>query len=245
MYATCHYKIGINKMGYTKTETEWFDSIAIPEIINAYQKYHTVTDVLNNIKHLSFGRIKTISRAKITETLKREGVYAPYSEDALRVRHEKSKSTMLDRYGVINPGQLPDAGGYQEYNRIPYNKLEINKKVEDYKQKVNKITKLKHRCNRRANKLPEFCYYTGIKFSDANTPKVNPNDPLKRSIDHKTSVIYCYLNGWTPEKCASKDNMVYVLRYVNTIKSNTLEKDFIPIAAKLRKELIHEGFEHN
>lgn len=53
----------------------------------------------------------------------------------------------------------------------------------------------------------------------------------------------CYLNNIRAEEAGSKDNIVFVLKYVNSVKSNTLHESFLTIANKIRKVFIDEGFE--
>ena len=226
-------------MAYTKKEQEWFNSVVVPEILEEYERTNSVSSVLRKISGHTFGNITGVGRGKVTDFLKENNIYTPNSEKALKTRVTNTNKTLYDRYGVTNPGLLPQSHGYTRLNNIPYTKFRINDELKKYKEKVSRLTRSYNNTNKN---IPKYCYYTGIQFIDAEQDKVNPNDPRKRSIDHRTSVIYCFLNGWSPEKCSNPKNMVYVLKYINTIKSNTTEKDFIPLALKLRKELIDEGF---
>ncbi len=92
--------------------------------------------------------------------------------------------------------------------------------------------------------FPTYCYYTGIQFADEEG-LVNPNDPRKRSVDHKVPVIICYLNGISVEQAGSIDNLTFVLKYVNSVKSNTEHKSFLAVAHKIRKVFINEGYKSN
>jgi hypothetical protein len=70
------------------------------------------------------------------------------------------------------------------------------------------------------------CQLTGITFADELSEQVNPNDYRKRTCDHKRSVLACYLDGLTPEKCASPDNLIFICRYANSVKGNMSVDDF-------------------
>lgn len=154
----------------------------------------------------------------------------------------KVKSTMMERYGVPNIGMIKN--GWTDLNKIEYERLSYVEDFIQYKKDVvyhtSKLVKaiLKE-------KEPRYCGYTGIQFKDYETDKVNPNDPRKRSVDHRVPSIISYINGLSPEEASVEENLVFCLRWVNSVKGNTTEESFLPIALHLRKRLIDEGFEHN
>ena len=90
---------------------------------------------------------------------------------------------------------------------------------------------------------PEVCYYTGVRFIDCDQAKVNPNDPRKRTIDHKIPVIIGYLQGLSVKEISKPENITFVLRYVNTIKSNTLHDNFLPIAEHIKHAFMMKDIE--
>lgn len=203
--------------------------------VDTYLETYSVSEILRRSGN-------SVGRDRIVRILKDEGIYEGLNgENYLKKKVENNENIMLERYGVKNAGQLP-GNGWESLNSIPYEKIDfLDAEYKKYKKLVEKYTK------KNINKIekPKYCNYTGIRFADDELESVNPNDPRKRSVDHKVPVIICYLNGIDPMVAASADNLVFVLRYVNTIKSNTLHESFLSIAPKIRKVFINEGFESN
>jgi hypothetical protein len=208
------------------------------EIIDHYKTHYSITKI---IRDFTVNGRDFLQRDKIEKILKDAGIYeGMYGENYLKKKVEVTQKSLSDRYGVINPGQLVD-GGWTKQNKIPYKKFVfLDDDFKIYKEKVSKITK------ENTSKIvpPRFCEYTGILFADEEGP-TNPNDPRKRSIDHTVPIVVCYLNNISVEYAGSIDNIKFVLKFVNSIKGNSLEESFSPIALKIRKALINEGFESN
>lgn len=203
-------------------------------IIASYADSYSVSDVMRTVpdtKGIGRGRIVKI----LTEVGLYEGLLGPNQQFK---KQEKLKKTMIDKYGIVNVGQRI-GGGWASQNNIPYCKISyIDTQFVEYKLKVEKAS----RKNLRKHPVADSCFYTGIKFADACQRRTNPNDPRKRSVDHKIPILIGYLIGMTVEEIASIDNLTYVLRYVNTVKGNTAHCDFLPIAEKLRKVFENEGY---
>jgi hypothetical protein len=144
---------------------------------------------------------------------------------------------MLDRYGVANNGQLPGQG-WSNLNSIEYKKLEVDNALADFRKKVNYLTRKYVERLKKHGALPTECYYTGITFKDEVQKQINPNDPYKRSVDHRISVIEMFLKGGTPEEVCKEGNIVFCLRAVNTYKANTPEEYFVEqIVPHLKEKL--------
>ena len=198
-------------------------------IINVYSETYSVTDVLLN------PTIKGIGRLRVVEVLKNANIYEGIRGKNQQVKkQEKIKNTMLSRYGVENNGQRPGQG-FGVRNKIPYASVEfLDEGYKLYRKAVE------HQTNKTTHTMvkPDTCFYTGIKFADVDQVHVNPNDQRKRTIDHKVPVIIGYLQGRTVEEISSPDNITFVLRYVNTIKGNTLHENFLPIAEYIKLAFI-------
>ena len=218
-------------MKTSKLETE--TNLKKDTIIELYKQTYSVSDVLSKMK-LSCGY-----RKHIVYMLKHEGIYEGVGGKSAIHKQIKIKSTMISRYGVENAGMIPGNGWRN--NGIESNKLTFIKEYELYCDKVDNITK------KNVKQLIDtgFCYYTGIKFADAENVPVNPNDPLKRSVDHKISKWVGYMCDIPPENVGDIGNLVYCLKYCNTMKNNMTEESFAPFALELRKRFINEGFKSN
>lgn len=202
--------------------------------IEKYQDTYSVSEVLRTFND-------GVGRGRIVKVLKEAGIYEGLSgPNYLKKKVENNEKIMMDKYGVINWGQTKE-GGYKKQNKIPYQKISyLDDQYKEYRAAVEKET----RKNIKKIDLPKHCYYTGIQFADEEGP-VNPNDPRKRSVDHKVPVIICYLNGIPVEQAGNIDNIVFVLKYVNSVKSNTEHESFLAISHKIRKVFINEGYKSN
>lgn len=197
------------------------------DIVAIYKEHWSVSEVI---------RQTGLTRRKIVDILKKENVYEGINgPNYLANKAKKHRENMQEKYGVDNISQLRPNKTI-ERNKIPYEKINFDAKFNEYRKKVYNLTRNKMHKKKELD-IPEKCFYTGIEFSDALTEEVNPNDPFKRTIDHKHPVIMCYLEGWSIEEAASNDNLIFVLRYVNSLKSNTTHEAFLPIANKLKEKL--------
>jgi hypothetical protein len=203
-------------------------------IIETYKQEYSVSEVMKKCP-------KGIGRKRIENILKKFGIYEGLNgENYLKKKVEKHEKLMMEKYGVKNWGQTKD-GGYKKQNKIPYKNISfLTDKYKEYRIRVEKET-VKN-IKKHFKIFPKYCYYTKILFADEEGP-VNPNDPRKRSVDHKIPILHCYLNNISVEEASNINNIVFVLRYVNSVKAQTLEESFIPIVEKIRKVFINEGYE--
>jgi len=204
------------------------------EIIDHYKKNWSVSQIIKDFE-LTGG-----TRRYISEILKDEGIYQGIGGKNAFARVKKIESTMLERYGVINSGQLPGYG-WSSQNKIHKIEIEFKKDLDKYCRRVRTLTGE----NSKNLLKSDFCYYTGIKFADSINKKVNPNDYLKRSLDHKLPVLYGFYLDISPEEISSVSNLVFCIKYANAIKGNMTEEQFKPLAFLIREKLINEGKESN
>jgi len=203
--------------------------------IDTYKQTYSVSEIMRLAND-------GVGRSRIVSILRQEDIYEGLSgPNYLKRKVENLEKIMMQRHGVSNAGQL-EYGGYQSRNKIPYEKLDfLSTDYKTYREQVDKKTRI----NIKQISDMRYCYYTGIEFADVSQDKVNPNDPRKRSIDHKMPVIICYLNDISIEDASSIDNITYVLKYVNSIKGNTLHESFLAISPKIRKVFVDEGYKSN
>jgi len=206
-----------------------------------YQEEYSVSIVLKEVR----SRFENIGRNPIVKYLKDIGIYEGLTgKNYLKKKTENHEQIMLERYGVINWGQTKDSG-YSKQNKIPYEKISyLDDKYKKYRTAIEKLTRKNVKELKKINKLPKYCQYTGILFKDEDGES-NPNDPRKRSIDHKIPIMVCYLNNVSIEEASSLNNIMFVLKYVNSVKGNTDHDSFLTIAEKIRKVFIDEGYQSN
>lgn len=208
-------------------------------ITEEYQRSYSISEIIRNITE---DGITIINRRDIVKILKSDNIYeGMYGDNYLKNKVSVTKNTMMKRYGVENSGQLPNMG-WSSINDIEYEKISyISDEYIAYRNEVEKITKR----NARKIEKPKYCEYTGVAFVDEEYDRVNPNDPRKRTVDHKIPIIVCYLNELPAKEAAAIDNIHFVLRYVNSVKGNTLDESFRTIANKIRRIFTDAGFESN
>lgn len=200
------------------------------DLVKLYKQTYSVSEMM---------RQTGLGRAKIVSELKDAGVYEGLKgENYLKAKAKKHKKNMLAKYGVENISQLRQPKNIQN-NKISYEKPELLKDFEAYKEYTNRLT----RRNKKHIPDADYCYYTGVKFADKIKEEVNPNDWFKRTVDHRKPIFIAFIEGWPPEQCAALDNLVYVCRLANSIKSNTDHEAFLPIAETLRQKFMEDGYE--
>ena len=161
----------------------------------------------------------------------------------LKRRLEKSKQTNQIRYGVDNPGQLPEhkekmAKGIRCENPFASNKFRLldyikGKRVlpeqlsdyELYKKEVLAITE-------RNRSLVEFngtCYYTGQAiYKCYGKENIDRNSWNCACLDHKISIIYGFFHGISPEIVGGVENLCWTSRFFNSsIKKEKTEAQVI------------------
>lgn len=219
----------------TRDRNRQIISIKGKEIIEEYNKNPSLTDICN---------IFNVDANPLRKFLKKAGVYNPYSKKALNLRSEKVKSTLNEKYGedVNNISKL-HIDKLKQRNALPKSEMPFIEEFKTYSWHVN------HYTNKSVKKLvdTEYCYYTGIRFADYfMTEGVNPNDYLKKTIDHKISLLYGFLTGMDPKIIGDVTNLVYCIRYCNSLKSNSnaSDSDFQEICRQIRRKLIDAGYEH-
>ncbi len=206
-----------------------------PNIIEEYKKCYSVTEVLTNLNWP-----KTY-RSCVERILKEEeGLYQGCGGKSALYKQSKIRQAVFEKYGVDNITKHHQSG-YTIQNKIPYTKPKIFVEFKKYRKEVERITNI----NKKKLIDSGYCYYTGIKFADSDGKTVNPNDPLKRTIDHKIPIIFGYINDIKPSEISSVSNLVFCLRLCNNIKASTNFKDFLPIAKFIRQSLIDENYQSN
>lgn len=210
-------------------------------IRETYTKEYSVTQVVIQIK--TNLNINNLGRKPVEDYLKSINIYEGASGvNYMKNKVMKNENIMMEKYGVKNWSNL-EGNGWSKINNIPYTK-KVKYLTDDFKVYQQEVSKLTKKIISKMTK-PIYCEYTGILFADEEVDKVNPNDARKRTVDHKMPVLICYLNGLDVGTTCNKDNLMFVLRCVNTTKSNTTYESFLPIAKTIRKVYIDEGFKSN
>jgi hypothetical protein len=143
-----------------------------------------------------------------------------------------------------------------ERNKIPFEnpefQIEMNEWIRLASDTIRKrhsrtrIGKVKHSRSDAKPVLKEedYCYYTGIKFADVEKQFVNPNDPRKRSLDHKIPLAICYIKGMTMDEANHPDNLCWCLKVVNNIRGTSDLESFKPVIEYYRKKFIEAGYDY-
>jgi len=200
------------------------------EIIEYYKNNSSVSDVIKE-----FG----VTRNAVTKFLKESGVFTGLLNQ--KTRAEKRMKTLQSRYGITNFGQSEMMKQrLKERNNIVYEIPSFNEQLLLYKKNVTNFTYK----NKKFLVDSEYCYFTGIWFGD-NLGLVNPNDPIKKTLDHKISIIDGFFSGISEEVIGGLSNLCWCIRYCNSLKGNMSAEAFIPLAKQIRGAFINAGYKHN
>jgi len=201
------------------------------EIISVYKETYSVTQVL---KHFNYPKGNAERRKQITNILKEEGLFEGNSgPNVIKRKQQKAKKTMLEKYGVENYSHTK-TGSKNLHNHREKSSFPIIESFRKYQNEVNRETK---KTIRKMKNKPTKCEYLGVNFIDDKI--ANPNDQLKRTIDHKKSVYNCWLEGITAKEASSPDNLAWVCRYINSIKGNADYDNIKHIFPKIKDKLCH------
>ena len=199
------------------------------EIIDLYKQTYSVSEVLKSVE---------FSRNKVVKILKDAGVYEGINgPNYLAMKVERHKKVMQEKYGVDNISQIK-TNKLIESNKIDYERFCFDDELKEYVKQVRNYTK-NLVTRKKSVIIPTRCFYTNVEFSEVNKDRVNPNDPCKRTTDHKHPIILCYFDGWSVEEAGGEDNVIFVLRYINSLKSNTTHECFLPIAERVKEKFLN------
>lgn len=220
-----------------KDHVETIKDLIRKEVPDFYTECFSVSETIKHVQQHTEFVLEGSLRNLIVSELKEQGLYRGLSDPELNAkRQERIQQTMMDRYGVVNNGQREDHG-FSVQNKIPYAQLDVMVKAKEFRAAVDKDLKKKRARNQI--EMLTHCEYTGIEFADISGP-TNPNDPLKRTFDHRVPVIECFFKGWTVDQVNAPDNLIQCVKVINTIKGNTREDSFQELLP-LVKEMINES----
>ncbi len=217
----------------TENATEYLEELYLA----SYSVKECVEQIIQRENTLvQHGGIRKFADSFLDKLGIREGVGGKNNQ---RKKQEKIRQTTRERYGVDNIGQLP--GKAWTNNSVPYERLSFVDDLAQFRKDVGDATWNTFMRMKRRNEVPTLCHYTGITFNDDVLERVNPNDPYKRTIDHLVPVTEAFFKGWSVEKTSSQENLVFCLRVINTLKSNTNHDDFVTNYLPYIKEKLHES----
>ena len=223
--------------------------------------------ILRDLKLLSKKDLFTEGYAnRIFQTYFRK-FYDKYEMERWERRNRKSSKTMKQKYGVENAGQLEshkerlrksnnekmNPFSTEEFALLEFIKgnrilKEQEKEYYLYRKEVNKIT----RKNIKKLDHPLKCYYTGIPIT--NNKEYHYNMLNYATIDHKIPIIAGFLKGISAKVIGGVDNLCWCAKFINSVKGNLTEKEFVNsdymfrfnlIKPKIMKLLEEKGFHEN
>lgn len=230
----------INKCEAYKDHVEQIKLIIQRDAPAYYQECLSVSETIKFIQPHTQYVMSGSLRKLIVEHLNEIGIYRGLGDPELNAkRQQRTQKTMMERYGVVNNGQR-EGQGFSLINKIPYQQLDMMVRAKEFRSVVD--NDLKKKRTRNQIEILDHCQYTGVEFADVRGP-TNPNDPLKRSFDHRVPVIECFFKGWSVEQVNSPDNLIQCVRVINTIKGNTREESFLELLPQI-KEMINESIQN-
>lgn len=153
----------------------------------------------DNITNIS--QLEHIKEIKRLKSMKKYGTNTPLQDETI--------------INIIRQ-KLIESGRYHQYD--------VNK-YSDYRRIVDNLTK------RNKKKLLED--WDGYDYYDKSYIKDNyileSNDSNYPSIDHKTSVMYGFINNIDPEIIGSIENLCITKRFINSMKFVMNEDEFVSL----------------
>jgi len=211
----------LKEYGYKIINDYIENNLSLPDLYKKYNiSYNQIKQFFldNNIK------LRTISESKLTDKYKSKlnktlvKKYNCINVSQIDYIKEKKKRTFYKNYGKDNIFKTDN------FKRLMIKKniwVDIDDKYLKYRSEVRKIT------NKNINKLFEswdgFCFYTGIKLK---IDIINYNHPLYRTVDHKTSIIYGFINNLDPREIGNIQNLCICSRRANSKKQGMIEEEF-------------------
>lgn len=161
---------------------------------------------------------------------------------------DKIKKTCLERYGVDHPSKSEEIKKRTIENTIKKYGVEYTLKLPG-EQLRRKITRIKNGNQIPDNMLTEYEFYrkcvdnisdrlkpellkiwNGYDYYDNEYIKENylltPNDSNYPTIDHKTSILYGFLNNIQPEEISEIENLCITKKAINSSKRSLTEEAF-------------------
>lgn len=144
---------------------------------------------------------------------------------------EKIKNTSLDKYGVDHPTKSINEQVKRKITRI-------NKGLQIPDELISEYRKYRLSVNRPSNKLKNqilnqwdgYDYYDGEYIKDNFS--LDKNDKCYPNFDHKISAFYGFNNNIDPNVIGSIDNICITKQWINGLKGEMCESDFIKIFKK-------------
>lgn len=167
-----------------------------------------------------------IIKQKMKDTcLKKHGVeYSLNRKDVI----EKRKQTNIKIYGVENVFQNPEI--IQRIRNILSERgyrldTKDYTKFENYYKKCVSLTQINIRKSKFKQDWDGNDYYDG-EYIKENYKLYKPNNENYPNIDHKTSIVYGFLNDISIEEISSIDNLCFTKRKHNMSKSSKTEEQY-------------------
>lgn len=158
-------------------------------------------------------------RLKILKTLMYNyGVDSPLKSEEI---YNEMLASNIEKYGFSHPMHIQEFKDKMLVSRGDKRTYNIDN-FKEYKDLVNKLT--------YTSKKNLFENWDGYDYYDNEYIKdyfnENSNSPLYPTVDHKDSILYCFINGIEAEKSASIDNLCVTKRRINSTKNRKSEKEF-------------------
>lgn len=139
---------------------------------------------------------------------------------------EKIKATNLKKYGVEFSSNIKGGQEKRKTTRVERGLQVPDELVSDYRKYRLSVNRITHRLKKEIiNKWDGFDYYDGEYIKEYFN--LNPNDRNYPQLDHKISVIYGFYNQIDPEDIGKITNICITKQWINGLKKEKCELEFI------------------
>lgn len=144
---------------------------------------------------------------------------------------QKIKKTSLEKYGVDHPTKSTNEQEKRKITRINRGLQIPDNLVSDYRKYRLSVNRPSNRIkNKILEKWDGYDYYDGEYIKDNFF--LNKNDRCYPHFDHKISAFYGFCNDIDASVIGSIDNICITKQWINGLKGEMCESDFIKIFKK-------------
>lgn len=130
-------------------------------------------------------------------------------------------SKNIAKWGVKHPIQVEEVKEKMLITRGDKRIYDL-KDFEEYQAFVNKLTYTKKKI--LIDNWDGYDYYDGEYIKE--NFNVNSNSPNYPTVDHKKSILFCFINNISAEESASLENLCITKRSINSRKNTKSEEEF-------------------
>ena len=183
----------------------------------SYKKRSELCKINWGVEHTL--QLDWVKNERFKTNIEKYGGKSPFSNSIII---NKAKKTLSDKYGFDNPFQIENIKEKIKETNISNKRWSSDNNFSKYRRRVKSLTS--------KNKKELFLNWSGYDYYDGQFIKENlkldKNNELYPTIDHKISTLYGFINKIPPEEISNIDNLCITKRSINSSKNSKIESEF-------------------